>query len=103
MPSKYHSRPTEMDGVVFHSQREARRYSELKMLERSKIIRDLELQPKFLITINGYKICTYIADFRYRDQADRVVVEDSKGFATPVYKLKRKLVEAVHGVRIVEV
>lgn len=100
--SKYKAVPAVVDNIVFHSGREANRYSELKMLLRSRIIRDLELQPKFPIVINGHKVCTYIADFRYIDEQGRIVIEDVKGFATPLYNLKRKLVEAVYGVRILE-
>lgn len=101
--SKYKSIRTEVDGVWFDSKREAARYSELKMLMRSGIITALELQPEFPIVINGYKICIYRADFKYKAREGWTVIEDSKGMQTPVYKLKKKLVEAVHGVRIVEV
>jgi hypothetical protein len=58
-------------------------------------IRDLELQPRFPIVINGKKVCTYIADFAYRDgQSGNKHVEDSKGYRTDLYRLKKKLVEA---------
>ena len=45
--SKYNAVKTEVDGVVFDSKLEAKRYSELKMLLRSGIISELELQKKF--------------------------------------------------------
>lgn len=68
------------------------RYRELRGLLRSRIIRDLDLQPAYSVVINGYKICAYKADFRYVDLDGRTVVEDSKGMRTEIYKLKKKLV-----------
>lgn len=101
--TKYHSVPTEVDGIIFPSKRQASRYAGLKMLLHCKLIADLELEPRFQIVVNGCKICTYVADFRYRDTSnDRVCVEDVKGFRTPVYILKRKLTEALYGIRILE-
>jgi hypothetical protein len=60
------------------------------------------LQPRFPIEINGRKVCTYIADFSYNSYGSRVV-EDVKGMKTATYRLKAKLVEAVHGVTVVEI
>jgi hypothetical protein len=93
-----------MDGVVFDSIRECRRYAELKMLLRSGIISNLELQPKFPIVLNGQHICNYISDFRYLDQNGKTIVEDSKGMRTEIYRLKAKLFHACYPqLRIIEV
>lgn len=93
-----------VDNVVFHSKREALRYRELKASLNAGIIRDLELQPKFKLDVNGHPICIYIADFRYTDaRTGQVVIEDSKGARTALYALKAKLFHAVTGLRIVEV
>lgn len=100
--SKYHAIKTEVDGYVFDSKKEAARYSELKLAEISGDISDLELQPRFPIIINETKICTYIADFRYKERDGKEIVEDCKGMRTAVYRLKKKLVLAVHGVEIFE-
>src|SRR4051812_49216783 len=101
MGNKYGAIPTEVDGIRFASKREAKRYQDLKLLERAKVIRDLELQPRFKIEVGGLLICTYVADFQYRVCTDnRLVVEDSKGVETAVFKLKRKLLKAVHGVSV---
>lgn len=101
--NKYRAIKTEVDGIVFDSKAEARRYSELKMLERLGEIQSLELQPAFKVTINGKNICTYKADFAYFTDRERVV-EDVKGFKTPIYRLKKKLVEASFpGTKITEI
>jgi hypothetical protein len=67
--SKYAAIPTIVDGIRFASKKEARRYTELKLLERAGEITCLELQPKFPCVVNGKKVCTYIADFAYLDDS----------------------------------
>ena len=99
--SKYKAIKTEVDGIVFDSKKEAKRYQELRLLERAGEISNLELQPKYVITINGQKVCTYVGDFRYFTNSKRVV-EDCKGFRTPVYRLKRKLLSIVYNVTVLE-
>jgi hypothetical protein len=102
--NKYRNIKTEVDGILFDSQREALRYKELLLLERQGKICDLELQPVFRIVVNGKKIAKYIADFRYRDRCtSTTVIEDVKGMRTSVYQLKKKLVEALYNIQIIEV
>jgi hypothetical protein len=100
---KYNAKRTIVDGILFDSRAEARRYGELKLLVRAKKIRDLEIKPRFPIAINGVKVCTYIADYRYKDDTGKVIVEDVKGAITAVYRLKKNLMRAVHGIEIYEV
>ena len=89
------------DGILFDSKKECRRYSELKILERRGDISGLEVQPEFLIEVNGIKVCKYIADFRYREKG-KIIVEDVKGIRTPLYRIKKKLMAAVFGIEIKE-
>ena len=100
--NKYKNRKTKVDNIVFASAKESRRYLELKLLQKAGEISDLELQPSFRIEINGDLICTYKGDFFYRDKQGLPVTEDCKGFLTPIYRLKKKLVKAVLGVEIRE-
>ena len=100
--TKYRAKPTFVDGIRFASKKEAARYGELKLLERVGKVTCLELQPKFEIKINGIKICTYIADFKYCFPGKEVIIEDVKGVKTPIYRLKKKLVKACHGIEIFE-
>ena len=100
--SKNRNIKSEVDGSVFDSKAEARRYMELRLLEKANEISDLRLQYPFECKINEKKICTYRADFDYY-HGDQWVVEDVKGFRTQVYRLKKRLVEALHGVEIREV
>ena len=117
---KYGAVATELDGIKFHSKREAKRYAELKLLEQAGEIWDLELQPRFPLYVpstSGYlmraakaltqgglfKVGEYRGDFKYRDtRTTPYVVEDCKGFATPLYKWKKKHVEAQFGITIRE-
>ena len=101
--SKYKAKRILIDGIWFHSKREGSRYLVLKQLEKIGLIRNLRLQVPYLIEINGIKICKYNADFVYFDVAKGVeVVEDSKGYQTKDYKLKKKMVEAAYSIRILE-
>ncbi len=94
--SKYGAETTEIDGHKFDSRFEAEHYAELKLMERAGIITDLELQPRFLLQegfiYHGHKVrkVEYVADFQYY-QDGKLIVEDTKGFRTDTYKLKRKL------------
>lgn len=99
--SKYGAKKTVVDGITFDSQAEATRYGVLKIVQASGLIRDLRLQVPYQITVNGKKVCRYVADFVYIE-SDKEVVEDVKGMKTPVYNLKKKLMEAVFGVVIFE-
>ena len=90
-----------VDGIVFDSKKEAKRYGELKLLEKVGEITNLEIQPKFACVVNGKKICGYVADFRYETQNGEVI-EDVKGIKTRIYSLKKKLVEALFGIEITE-
>jgi len=101
--TKYGAKKTEIDGYIFDSKAEASRYSYLLLLEKAGEISNLNLQPVFPLIINGKKIGKYIADFQYNDQDGNRVVEDVKGMATPVFRLKKKIVEAIYEIQIVEV
>lgn len=102
--SKYGAKKTTVDGIEFDSKAEARRYGELKLLERAGKIKNLERQVRYDLEVNGEKIGFYKADFRYWDQAaSQQVVEDVKGMRTPVFVIKAKLMKALHRVEIVEI
>lgn len=99
--SKFHNVRTEVDGLTFDSKREARRWGELRILERAGKISGLARQIPYALTVNGQKVCTYRSDFEYVENG-QLVVEDSKGHRTPEYRLKKKLMQAVHGISIRE-
>lgn len=87
----------------FDSKAEAAHYDELRIAERTGLIRKLECQPGFAIEINGVKVGDYIADFEYIEGKDQLRVVDVKGgdaTDTPLSKFKRKCVKAIHGVTV---
>lgn len=98
MQSKYKNKKTQVDMYVFDSVKEAKRYKELKLLEKTKKIKELELQPRFLLQEsfkkNGrtYRKIEYVADFKYIENG-KTIVEDVKGLQTDVFKIKHKLFE----------
>lgn len=103
--SKYGAKKCVLDGVGFDSMREARRYRELKLLERAGEIAELRLQVPFELIPKqgGERPVIYVADFVYTDKDGRTVVEDAKGYRTREYIIKRKLMLWRHGIEITEV
>jgi hypothetical protein len=103
---KYRNVRTTIDGIVFDSKREAERYNTLRLLTLAGKIRDLQTKVpacKFPLHVNNHLICHYVADFLYYDvETQQRVVEDTKGFRTRDYKLKKKLMKAIHGIDILE-
>jgi hypothetical protein len=99
--NKYRNQPTEVDNIRFDSKREAKRYQELRLLERAGVIKDLKLQVRFQLKVQSELICTYVADFVYQEN-EQQVVEDSKGHRTREYVIKKKLMRAIHEVEILE-
>jgi len=122
--SKYGSRKVTVDGVTYDSVKEYRRFKELSLLERAGTIQNLQRQVKYVlipaqreycneIYTKGRKKgcfkpgkllekeCSYIADFAYIQNGE-IVVEDTKGFRTNDYIVKRKLMLWIHGIRIKE-
>lgn len=91
--------------MTYDSKKEARRHRELLLLERAGKITNLERQVKFELIPkqDGERACTYVADFVYEnvDTGERVV-EDTKGFKTEVYRIKKKLMLWVHKIKIIE-
>ena len=118
-PGKYHSRkcavtlPESGRQIAFDSEREARRFGELRMLLRCSQIRDLRLQVNFTLqegytTADGERVrpIVYRADFTYRERTGDgwcPVVEDVKGVRTKEYNMKRKMMLEKFGVKIREV
>lgn len=121
--SKYKAKKVTVNGITFDSQKEYRRFCELVLLERAGRIQDLQRQVKFVLIPTQYerferysnktgkrladgvraveKEVSYIADFVYTEDGKQVV-EDSKGYKTPEYIVKRKLMLHVHGIKIKE-
>lgn len=123
--SKYGAKKVTVDGLTFDSKKEANRYRELKILEKIGEITNLRMQVKYVLIpaqrepdtvgkrggiIKGKLIereVSYIADFVYTDVNGNRVVEDVKGYrgggAYEIFKIKRKLMLYVHGIKIIEI
>lgn len=105
--TKYHAVKGTIDGFTFDSQAEGRRYLVLRdRLQRGEI-RDLEPHPPaYRLEVNGVLISRYTPDFRYVVVATgETVVEDVKSSPTKTrdYVMRRKLMLALHGIRVVEI
>ena len=126
---KYGNKKIDVDGILFDSKREARRYCELKLMERAGEISDLQLQKEYELIPTQYETfarygkkgqrlkdgqrcieqsCTYKADFAYMKDGQQVV-EDVKGYRDPKsagyakFVIKRKLMLHLYGIRVIEI
>lgn len=110
---KFNNRKVVLEGATFDSRKEARRYRELQLLERTGEISELQTQFAFVLAESvKFKseprrkpAVKYVADFVYVKDGCQIV-EDVKGEATrklPIYRLKKHLMMSVHGVEVVEV
>lgn len=100
MFNKYHAIRCRVGNIKFDSKAEARRYLYLKSLENAKEITDLKMQVKFPFMYDNKKIFDYIADFVYFDYDGNKHVEDVKGCITPLFRLKKKLIEVQYKIKI---
>lgn len=123
MQNKYYNKKCTVNGIIFDSRKEARRYQELLLLQRAGVIKSLQRQVKYVLIPaqyesferygkNGQELtpgkkliereCAYVADFVYEEDG-KTVIEDTKGMKTKDYIIKRKLMLYTHGIRIREV
>lgn len=93
--TKFGAIKTTIDGIEFASQAEAKRYGELKWLERARDIKGLACHPRFPLTINGVTIGVYTGDFIYHS-GGRKVVEDVKGRMTAEASLRLRVFKALN-------
>ena len=108
--NKYHNRKIVREGETYDSVKEYRRAKELELLEKGGVIKDLKRQVRFEIIPSQRgddgkvveRAVTYVADFVYFEDG-KLVVEDTKGFRTKDYIIKRKLMRYLLGINIREV
>ena len=96
---KYRNIKTIVDGIKFDSKREAFYYLYYKKLQDSRVIKNLQLQTKLEFNIDGKRIFTYKPDFEFDDEYGHHYI-DVKGMETPVFRLKKKLIEAKYKIEI---
>jgi hypothetical protein len=103
---KYGNRKvTDAEGNVHDSTKEYRRWCELQLRERAGEITRLRRQVPFAMVVNGILVCQYIADVVY-DEGQATIVEDCKSPQTrklAAFAIKRKLMQAIHGIEVREV
>lgn len=110
---KYRNRKTQIENIVFDSQKEAHRYCELKLLEKKGEISQLQRQVSFELIpaevgANKKKLrsIVYLADFVYLTKKNGMLqkhIEDVKGVKTAVYRLKKRLMWHLYRINIEEV
>lgn len=106
--SKYKNQKVVVNEIKFDSKKEAKRYQELLLMQKVGLITDLKRQvpfilvPAFNLNKKRYRNMSYIADFTYK-QNGKEIVEDTKGYRTEVYRIKKKLMAYIYQIEIKEV
>ena len=106
--NKYRNNKVEVDGITFHSQKEAKFYSDLVIKKKANLIADFERQVQYDIRVNNIHIAKYFLDFKVINLDGSINYYDVKGkdkisgkwITTDVFALKKKLVEAIYGIKI---
>lgn len=104
--SKYRAKRVIINNINFASKKEGARYLELSVMRNAGLISCLVLQPVYELVVNDILICKYKPDFEYIQKFERIV-EDVKGYkkgvAYNVFKMKQKLMKAIHKIDVVEI
>lgn len=100
--NKFRNCPVTVDGEHYDSKREMLYHMDLKNLQRAGQITSLKRQTRFPLEINGVKIGAYFADFEFIENGRRRVIDVKSPITArnPVFRLKKKLVKALHGVTV---
>lgn len=89
--------------ITLDSTAEANRFDELVLMQEQGVIRDLVLQPIFPLKVNETKVCSYRPDFQYVDcETGETIIEDTKGFRTREFIIKKRLMKAIHNIDVIE-
>lgn len=83
------------------SKSQSYRAFELKRQQEKGLISDLREEVYFDLRVNGILITRYRADFVYNDKNGQQVVEDVKGFISPIFQIKQRLMEACFGIKVI--
>lgn len=104
--SKFGNIRSQYAGRIFDSKREAGHAAILDAMKRAREphqrVKSVVYQYRIPVVVNGHKICVYVADFYVMFADGHKEIHEVKGMKTPVYKLKKKLVEAIYGEKILE-
>jgi hypothetical protein len=108
--NKFGAKKVIVNGIKFDSIKEGEYYKQLllqrKAIDRTKRVIDIELQPPYKVEVEGKHICNYKADFKVLFADGHTEVIDVKGYkkgcAYEYFKLKKKLVEALYNIKIIE-
>ena len=94
--NKYNNQSKEYNGRYYHSKKEAAYAQELDLLKKAGEIKDWKPQHRVSLDVNGYHICNYIVDFLVTNKYGEEELHEVKGFETDLWRIKRKLLEAIY-------
>lgn len=96
MGNKYHAISSIYNGIYMRSRLEAAYAKELDLRIKAKDIKSWEYEVRVPMEVNGFKICTYIPDFKVLHNDGSIEWVECKGMWTDVARMKVKLFEAIY-------
>lgn len=108
--NKFNAKTIIIDGIKFQSIKEGNYYQQLLLQKKAKNesdrVIDFEVHPRYDIIVNSQKIGFYKADFKVKYADKRIEIVDVKGLkkgsAYQLFKIKKKLAEALYNIEIIE-
>lgn len=99
--NKYNAKSNYYNGNLYHSKKEAAYAESLDLLLVAKEIKSWDRQVKISLDVNGkdgkkYHICNYYCDFLVENSDGSKELHEVKGWETPVFRLKKRLMEALY-------
>jgi len=106
--SKFSNIKSEIDGYKFDSKKESEFYGSLKIKKQAGLIKNFKMQVPYNIVVNNIHIANYFLDFEVENKDGTIEYIDIKGkdkktnkfIKTGVFALKKRLVEAIYGIKI---
>ena len=99
--NKYGAHKTEADGFVFDSKKESVQWLKFRRMEEAGVIRNLKRQTELPFILKGKKMFVYKPDMEYDDDTGHHYVDvKSPATITPVFKLKKRIIETEYGITI---
>ena len=95
---KFNARSSTYNGISFRSKKEGARYLELLIMQKAGDVVFFLMQVPFRLA-GGVK---YVVDFVVFWGNGDITFEDVKGYKTPMYLTKKKMVEDLYPIQIKE-
>ncbi len=93
--NKYNAKKTVFGGRKYDSKFEAKVAADLEWRKKAGELKEIIPQFKIPLAVNGHHIANYYMDFKVIHKDGQVEFIEVKGFETPVWRMKWRILEAI--------